>query len=207
MPVEGLTLLAFLPAALALNLTPRADMTFCLGQGLRGGWRAGQAANLGIALGGMVHVTLAALGLAAVLKAHPAAFEAVRWAGVAYLLWLAIGALRETSALRVRMGQPLPVAKVFRQALVVNLLNPKVILFILSFLPQFVDPGRPVIPQFLALGLVFSAGGLVVNGLVAGFAGSIGLRLARSDSMSRWLGRVSAGIFGLLALRLALMER
>ncbi|MGB4827763.1 MAG: LysE family transporter, partial [Paracoccaceae bacterium] len=64
MPVEALTLLAFLPAALALNLTPGADMMFCLGQGLKGGWRAGQAANLGIAAGGMVHVTLAALGLA-----------------------------------------------------------------------------------------------------------------------------------------------
>ena len=206
MPVEALTLLAFLPAALALNLTPGADMMFCLGQGLKGGWRAGQAANLGIALGGMVHVTLAALGLAAVLKAHPTAFEAVRWAGVGYLLWLAWRALRAGPARPTAVTRA-PVGRVFREALVVNLLNPKVILFILSFLPQFVDPSRPVVPQFLTLGLVFSAGGLVVNGLVGGFAANIGGRLARSDTMSRWLGIVSAGIFGLLALRLALMQR
>lgn len=206
MPVDPLTLLAFLPAALALNLTPGADMMFTLGQGLKGGWRAGQAANFGIAAGGLVHVGLAALGLAAVLKAHPAVFEAVRWAGVAYLLWLARSALRAgpVSPVQVRAT---PALRVFREAMVVNLLNPKVILFILAFLPQFVDPARPVLPQFLALGLVFCAGGLVVNGLVGGLAGTIGGRLARSDSLSRWLGRVSAGIFGLLALRLAVMER
>ncbi|MFZ1467400.1 MAG: LysE family translocator [Paracoccaceae bacterium] len=206
MPVDLLTLLAFLPAALALNLTPGADMMFCLGQGLRGGWRAGQAANLGIAAGGMVHVTLAALGLAAVLRTHPAAFEAVRWAGVAYLIWLAYRALR-AAPVRPTAVTRAPVARVFRDALMVNLLNPKVILFILSFLPQFVDAARPVVPQFLTLGLVFCAGGLAVNGLVGGFAASIGGRLARSDTMSRWLGRISAGIFGLLALRLAVMQR
>lgn len=201
-----LTLLAFLPAALALNLTPGADMMFCLGQGLKGGWRAGQAANLGIALGGMVHVTLAALGLAAVLNTHPAAYEVVRWAGVGYLLWLGWRALRAGPARPTTVTRA-PIARVFRDALVVNLLNPKVILFILSFLPQFVDPARPVVPQFLTLGLVFSAGGLVINGLVGGFAASIGGTLARSDRMSRWLGRITAGIFGLLALRLALMQR
>ena len=206
LPVEPLTLLAFLPAALALNLTPGADMMFCLGQGLRGGWRAGQAANLGIALGGMVHVTLAALGLAAVLKTHPAAFEAVRWAGVAYLLWLALRALKTGPVTATQVARA-PVARVFRDALVVNLLNPKVIFFILAFLPQFVDATRPVVPQFLTLGLVFCAGGLVVNGVVGGFAASIGGRLAKSDTMSRWLGRATAGIFGLLALRLAVMER
>ena len=206
LPVDPLVLLAFLPAALALNLTPGADMMFTLGQGLKGGWRAGQAANLGIAAGGMVHVLLAALGLAAVLKAHPAAFETVRWAGVAYLLWLAWKSLRAgpvTATEVARAGH----LRIFREALVVNLLNPKVILFILSFLPQFVDPARPVVPQFLTLGAVFCAGGLMVNGLVGGFAGTIGGRLARSASLSRWLGRISAGIFGLLALRLAVMER
>ncbi len=206
MPVEWLTLLAFLPAALALNLTPGADMMFTLGQGLKGGWKAGQAANLGIAAGGMVHVTLAAFGLAAVLKAHPAAFEAVRWAGVGYLLWLAWKSLRAGPVQPADVAQA-PVGNVFRQAMVVNLLNPKVALFILSFLPQYVDPSRPVLPQFMLLGLVFTAGGLAVNGVVGGFAGTIGGRLARSEALSRWLGRVTAGIFGLLALRLAVMER
>lgn len=205
MPVEALTLLAFLPAALALNLTPGADMMFTLGQGLKGGWRAGQAANFGIAAGGMVHVLLAAFGLAAVLKTHPAAFEAVRWAGVGYLVLLAWKSLKAGPVQPTAVSRA-PTLRVFREALVVNLLNPKVIFFILAFLPQFVDPSRPVLPQFLVLGVVFCAGGLVVNGLVGGLAGTIGGRLARSASLSRWLGRMTAGIFTFLALRLAVME-
>ena len=207
LPVEPLTLLAFTPAGLALNLTPGADMMFCLGQGLKSGRRAAMAANFGIALGGMVHVTLAALGLGALVAAHPAAFEAIRWLGVGYLLWLAVGALRSSPFATEAKVEIVPAARVFLQALVVNLLNPKVILFILAFLPQFIDPARPILPQFLTLGVVFSLGGLIVNGAVGLFAGSIGQRVAKSAYLSRWLSRISATIFGALALRLALMPR
>jgi threonine/homoserine/homoserine lactone efflux protein len=207
LPVETLTLLAFIPAGLALNLTPGADMMFCLGQGLKGGRRAAMAANFGIAAGGMVHVTLAALGLGALLAAHPAAFELIRWLGVGYLLWLARSVLRSPLPVAGVDVVPLPALRVFGQALMVNLLNPKVILFILAFLPQFVNPARPILPQFLTLGVVFALGGLMVNGAVGLFAGSIGQRLARSAGFARWLGRISAGIFGMLALRLALLQR
>lgn len=207
LPVETLTLLAFIPAGLALNLTPGADMIFCLGQGLKGGKRAAMAANFGIAAGGMMHVTLAALGLGALVAAHPAAFEAIRWLGVGYLLWLAISALRSPLPVAGAAIEPRPAFRVFGQALAVNLLNPKVILFILAFLPQFVDPTRPILPQFLTLGGVFAIGGLIVNGTVGLFAGSIGQHLVRSAGFARWLGRISAGIFGALALRLALLQR
>ncbi|WP_135449831.1 MULTISPECIES: LysE family translocator [Tabrizicola] len=207
LPVEPLVLLAFIPAALALNLTPGADMMFCLGQGLKAGRRAAMAANFGIALGGMVHVTLAALGLGALVAAHPAAFEAIRWLGVGYLAWLAVGALRASPFAGEVAVVHAPAGRVFLQALAVNLLNPKVILFILAFLPQFVNPARPMLPQFLMLGAVFSLGGLLVNGAVGLFAGSIGQRLARSAGLARWLSRISATIFGALALRLALMPR
>lgn len=207
LPVEPLTLLAFVPAGLALNLTPGADMMFCLGQGLKSGRRAAMAANLGIAVGGMVHVTLAALGLGALVAAHPAAFEAIRWLGVAYLLWLAVAALRSSPFAAEARVEPTPARRVFFQALMVNLLNPKVILFILAFLPQFVNPARPILAQFLTLGVVFSLGGLIVNGAVGLFAGSIGQRVARSAGLARWLSRISATIFGALALRLALMPR
>ncbi|AWD22665.1 LysE family translocator [Fuscovulum blasticum] len=206
LPVDLLTLAAFIPAGLALNLTPGADMMFVLAQGLRGGPRAGMMANLGIAAGCLVHVAVAALGLAALLKAHPAAFEAIRWAGVAYLLWLAVKSLRAGPA-RPGAVAAASLPRIFREALVVNLLNPKVALFILAFLPQFVDPSRPVLPQFAVLGLVFNLGGLLVNGAVALTAAGLGARLARSAALSRGLGRVSAGIFALLALRLAVMER
>ncbi len=87
--IDTVTLLTFVPAALALNLTPGADMMFCLGQGLRGGPRAALAADAGIALGAMVHVSVAGLGLGALVTASPWLFDAIRWVGVAYLLWLA----------------------------------------------------------------------------------------------------------------------
>ena len=207
LPVDPLVLLAFIPAGLALNLTPGADMMFCLGQGLRSGPGAAMAANVGIAVGGMVHTLAAALGLGALLAAHPAAFDVIRWAGVAYLLWLAVRGLRAGGGLMPNGRKPLGMGRAFREALVVNLLNPKVILFILAFLPQFVDPSRPVFAQFITLGLVFAAGGLLVNGAVGVFAGRLGRGLATSPIFALWLGRVSAGIFTMLALRLAIMER
>lgn len=208
MIVEPATLLAFLPVALALNLTPGADMMFCLGQGLKAGPRAAMAANFGIATGGLIHVTAAGLGLAALLAAWPALFEAIRWAGVAYLLWLAWKALA-TPAGRIARGTapPAPPARAYREAVLVNVLNPKVALFVLALLPQFVDPARPVLAQFLVLGAVIVAGGLVVNGLVGVFAGDIGRRLARSATLESWLNRLTAGIFVALALRLALERR
>lgn len=207
LPVEPLVLLAFVPAGLALNLTPGADMMFTLAQGLKAGPRAGMAANAGIAVGGLIQTLIAALGLGALVAAHPMAFDAIRWAGVAYLLVLAVQALRAGPMQTTVSGTTPPLGRIFIDGMLVNLLNPKVILFILAFLPQFVDPARPVLPQFLMLGLVFALGGLVVNGLVALFAGGIGQRLAGSARLSRWLGRASATIFAALALRLALMPR
>lgn len=207
LPVDPLVLLAFVPAGLALNLTPGADMMFTLAQGLKSGPRAGLAANAGIAAGGMIQTLIAGLGLGALVAAHPMAFDVIRWGGVAYLLYLAWQALRagplgKTVDLPARSN-----GRIFLDGMLVNMLNPKVILFILAFLPQFVDPTRPVLAQFLTLGVVFSFGGLIVNGLVAVFAGGIGQRIAGSASFARWLGRASATIFAGLALRLALMQK
>lgn len=205
-PVDLVTLAAFVPAGLALNLTPGADMMFVLAQGMRGGTRAGMAANLGIAMGCALHVLVAALGLAAVLAAHPAAFEAIRWAGVVYLLWLAVKVWRAGPPVSAKV-KPASAVQIFRQALLVNLLNPKVVLFILAFLPQFISPNRPMLPQFLLLGLVFCLGGLMVNGVVALCAGRIGGLLAGSRRVALMMNRVSGLVFAGLALRLALMER
>ena len=207
MPVDIAVLLAFVPAGLALNLTPGADMMFCLGQGLRSGPGPAMAANFGIALGGMIHTLAAALGLGALLAAHPTAFDVIRWLGVGYLLWLAIKGLRGGTGPTASGRGRLTAMRAFQEGLLVNLLNPKVILFILAFLPQFVDPSGAVFAQFITLGLVFAGGGLVVNGVVGIFAGRLGRRLASSAEFARWLGWISAGIFGLLALRLAMMER
>ncbi|MFW8635728.1 LysE family translocator [Cribrihabitans pelagius] len=204
--IDPVTLLAFIPAALALNLTPGADMMFCLGQGLRSGRLPAVAASAGVAAGGMVHVTLAGLGLGAAVAAMPGLFDVIRWAGVAYLLYLAWGALRHGPAKGKALA--VPARRAFRAGFFVNLTNPKVILFVLAFVPQFVRPeAGPVLAQFLVFGAVLALGGFAVNGLVGVFAGHAGQRLTGSPVFARWLGRVSAGIFAGLALRLAIMER
>ncbi|SFU03709.1 LysE family translocator [Sedimentitalea nanhaiensis] len=201
--IDPLVLIAFVPAALALNLTPGADMMFCLGQGLRAGPRAAWAASAGIAAGGMVHVTLAGLGLGAAVAAMPWLFDAIRWIGVAYLLWLAVNAFRAGG--RSFQNTPRGVRRAFRTGLIVNLTNPKVILFVLAFVPQFVDPAAgPILGQFLLFGAVLSVGGFVINGMIGVFAGGAGQRLARAG---RWLSYLTGGIFAALALRLALLER
>ena len=209
-PVDMAVLLTFIPAALALNLTPGADMMFCLGQGMRGGWRAAIAADLGIVLGGLVHVTVAGLGLGALVAQYPWLFDAIRWVGVGYLLWLAWGTLAGaiTGPGLAATGAQVRPGRAFWQALVVSLTNPKVILFVLAFIPQFVEPSRgPVLAQFLIFGAVLCAGGLVINGLVGVFAGGLGSRLARSPRLARGLGLASGGIFAALAVRLAVMQR
>lgn len=200
--IDPLILLAFLPAGLALNITPGADMMFCFAQGLRRGPRAAWAASAGVALGGMIHALVAGLGLAAVITAHPGILTAIRWFGVAYLLWLAVKSLR---AARPDIPDNTP-THAFREGLLVNLTNPKVILFVLAFIPQFITPTQPILPQFLVFGAMLGLGGFVINGGVGHLAGGAGRRLASSATFAHWLGRVSAGIFGLLALRLALLE-
>ncbi|WP_299402713.1 LysE family translocator [uncultured Roseobacter sp.] len=201
--VDPITLMAFVPAALALNLTPGADMMFCLGQGVKSGPRAAWLASAGIATGGMIHVLLAGAGLSAVVASMPLAFDVIRWVGVAYLLWLAFGALRGAPQTDDAMVPPMGHA--FRAGLLVNLTNPKVILFVLAFVPQFIDPSAgPVLAQFAVFGAVIGLGGFVINGLVGVFAGSLGHRLARGRRMLDW---ITAGIFTALAARLAVLEK
>ena len=201
--VDPFLLLAFIPAGLALNLTPGADMLFCLGQGMRSGPRAALAASAGISLGAFVHTAIAGLGLGAVVAAVPVAFEGIRWMGVAYLLWLAFQAIgTRSAAANLPAARP---AQAFRDGLIVNLINPKVILFVLAFVPQFVVPeAGSVLGQFLTFGLLLALGGFVINGVVGVFAGGAGQRLARGSRVLDWL---SASVFMALAIRLAIFER
>ena len=206
MIVDPVTLLAFVPAGIALNLTPGADMMFCLAQGLKGGARPAIFASAGISAGGMINVVLAGLGIGALVAAHPGLFEAIRWVGVAYLVVLAVRAVRAP----VGVGEVAPVSprRAFRDAMIVSVTNPKVILFILAFLPQFVDPARgSVLLQFVVLGGAFSLTGFVVNACVGLMSGGIGRALVRSPAFGRGLGLASAAVFCLLALKLAIESR
>ena len=140
---DGSTLLLFMTAALALNVTPGPDMLYVVARSVGEGRAAGVISSLGIAAGTLVHTLAVALGLAGLLRAVPIAFEIVKWMGAAYLVWLGVRALRarghSTGHTRVA---PASMAAVFRQGMLTNVLNPKVALFFLAFLPQFVDPER-----------------------------------------------------------------
>lgn len=204
--IETVTLLAFIPAAMALNFTPGADMMFCFGQGLRSGPRPALLASAGVSVGLMVHVLLAGLGLGALVAAMPWVFDVIRWMGVAYLLYLAWGAIRNGAVSGDAPAKPTHFA--FRDGMVVNLTNPKVILFVLAFIPQFVNPALgSVLLQFLTFGVIIALGGFVVNGLVGLFAGGAGRLLISNPRASRIMGWVTGGIFTALAIRLAVMER
>ncbi|WP_151717777.1 LysE family translocator [Gemmobacter serpentinus] len=191
-------LVAFLAAGIVLNLTPGADVMFATASGLAGGPKAGAVAGLGVGLGGLFHVSLAAIGVSALLAAHPAALTGLKWAGAGYLLFLAFKSWNAgASAPGKGVAHP---ARALWRGFVTNALNPKVALFVLAFLPQFTDPVRgPVWQQILVLGAVFTATGMVITsgyGLVAGLAGqALGRRMGA-------LNKIAAVLFGGLAARM-----
>lgn len=200
--IDPVILLAFVPAALALNVTPGADMMLCLAQGMRSGRGSAWAASAGVSVGSMIHVTIAGLGLGAVVVAFPWAFEVIRWIGVAYLLFLAVQALRSSTKKSAALG--MRPWRAFRAGLFTNLSNVKVIWFVLAFIPQFVVPeAGPVFIQFLVFGSLIAIGGFFVNGFVGVFAGTLGAKLVSS---SKALGYVTGSIYAALAARLAVME-
>ncbi|MBX2880837.1 MAG: LysE family translocator [Granulosicoccus sp.] len=207
-------LLLYLPAVIALNLTPGNDMLFVLSSGLNYGRSAGVVASLGIAVGSMLQVILAAAGLAPLIATNPLLFNVIRWVGVLYLLWLSFSVFRESSvsckpASDTASGStdalpPPPGRSVFYRAVLVNFLNPKVILFVLAFIPQFVDPDRgSTFVQFLILGGILNLSGTLINGAVGFFAGEFHRRV----ESERWLANlryVSAILFVIIAARLAI---
>jgi threonine/homoserine/homoserine lactone efflux protein len=197
-------LLLFMSAALALNLTPGPDMLYVAARSTGEGRRAGIVSALGIGAGTLFHIAALAFGLSALLAAVPAAYDVVRYVGAAYLLWLGARALlRPAAGVGATTVAPASLGTIFRQGVVTNVLNPKVALFFVAFLPQFVDPARgdPVL-QTVALGLLFDVQGTIVNVLVALAASRIAGRL-RSERGARALQRVTGGVFVLLGVRLA----
>lgn len=198
--METATLLTFMGAAFVLYVTPGADMMFTLASGMAGGPRAGVAAAAGISCGVFVHCCVAALGLAALVATTPVALDVIRWAGVAYLLWLAYRMWSEPAELSDQRGRA-SVWRAARQGFVTNILNPKVGLFVLAFLPQFTDPAiGPVWQQILILGAFLALGGVITDGLFGIFAGVMAAKMRRFATI---LNKCAAMIFGGLAIRLA----
>ncbi|NKE48397.1 LysE family translocator [Roseomonas frigidaquae] len=205
MPIDPQLFAAFLIAAWVLILTPGPDMLFVIGQSLAGGVRRGWAAMFGIVCGALVHVALAASGIAALIAASPTLFEALRLVGAGYLIWLGLGALRAAWRGGGVLRPAGPARAAFRQGFLTNLTNPKVILFFLAFLPQFVDPGRgPVALQMAILGPLVPLMSLPAYGLLIHGAGRAAARLNRH---ARWLEAVAGAMFLGLGLRLLMGNR
>jgi threonine/homoserine/homoserine lactone efflux protein len=191
-------------ASLALNLTPGPDMLYVAARSAGEGRSAGIVSALGITVGTLFHVAALALGLSALLSTVPAAYVVLRMGGAAYLIYLGVRALARTNAIRPVDMQSASLSAVFRQGVVTNVLNPKVVIFFLAFLPQFVDPvrGNPV-GQIIVLGLLFNTSGTLVNVGVAIAASRAATRLRTTGHTGLLLQRVTALIFIGLGLRLA----
>ena len=208
----------FIVSGLLLNITPGADFVFIAGRSASLGFRAGVWAALGIGAGCAVHVLAAALGLSAILATSATAFTVIKWLGAAYLAYIGI-----TLLLAKRASGEIPLAvtaaastaaggtthaAIFWQGMLTNVLNPKVALFFLAFVPQFIDAGSTgKVMAFLFLGLVFNVNGTLWNMVVAWTASHfLHRRDARSPVFFQWLNRLLGGFFIVLGVKLALSE-
>ena len=197
---------AFFTAAALLNLSPGPDMAFILAQTARGGVRSGFAAMFGIWTGALVHVLGAALGLSALLATSAAAFSAVKWVGAIYLIWLGIQALRSRGAglATKELGAGRDRQKIFRQGVLVATLNPKVAVFFLAFLPQFVEAGAgPVSAQLFLHGFLIIVVAAFVEPPLILLSGRITTYLDTNQTLSRWLDRGLGTLFIWLGIKLA----
>ena len=203
------TTVAFLGVSLLLGITPGPDNVFVLLQSAAHGRKAGFFVVLGLCTGLLVHTAAVALGLAAVFAASASAFTTLKFAGAAYLAYLAWQAFRAPASNSPADGAvSLQPHQLYLRGVIMNLTNPKVVLFFLAFLPQFVDAARGAIAwQICALGAVFIIATLITFGAISYFAASLGQSLRASANAQRVMNRVAGSIFAGLAIRLAIAER
>jgi threonine/homoserine/homoserine lactone efflux protein len=199
----------FVVSGLLLNITPGPDTLYIVGRSSTQGLRAGAVAALGIGTGALMHICAAALGLSAILAASATAFTAVKIIGAAYLVYVGVSLIRSKSSTQsspIASGsRPTPMWGIFFQGFLTNVLNPKVALFFLAFLPQFVlldAPSKPL--AFLILGAIFDFNGTIWNLLVAWSTARISGRLGASDQFKKWFNRCVGSLFVFVGIRLAL---
>jgi RhtB (resistance to homoserine/threonine) family protein len=209
--IHDLTL--FIVSGLLLNIMPGPDSLLIMTRSATQGWRAGCITALGIGAGTMVHVFAAAVGLSALLATSATAFNVVKWVGAAYIVWCGIGMLRarlkdDGPIAAVAPAAVLSYRRIFAQGFLTNVLNPKVALFFLAFVPQFIAldaPNKPL--AFVILGCIFNFNGMLwCNGLAV-FTAFASARLQVKPRVALWLNRVTGSLFLMLGARLALAER
>ncbi len=205
-------LLLFIAAGWLLNLTPGPDVLYIVSTSLRSGVRPGMVAAMGIVSGCFVHVFAAALGVGALLATSATAFAVLKWAGAAYLFWMGLKLLRTSSAASMASSAApaavaVDLARVFRQGFFTNVLNPKVALFFLAFVPQFIDPQTPdKLRAFFLLGLLFNLNSMPIN---LGYAALAGWASGRVGAVQRAMGcldRAAGVMFMAFGLKLALSD-
>ena len=201
-------LAAYLVAVVVLTLTPGPDMTMFVGKAVSQSRAAGFAAFAGASTGLVVHTLAVAIGLSALLAASATAFLVLKIVGAAYLVYLAWQALRHGSALSVGgAARPEPIRAVYLKGLGVNLLNPKIIIFFVTFLPQFVETNDPhAAGKLVFLGLTFVVVATPFSAALIWFAGSIASWLKRSPKATRAVDYLFAGVMGAFAVRLMLAQ-
>ena len=207
--VDLATCMTYAAVVLGLFLIPGPAVLLVLARSMSGGRRVGIATGLGVACGDLVHTVMATFGLSAVLMTSALAFNAVKYAGVAYLILLGLRAVFEKGdELHLAPSRRIEAPRAFRQAILAEVLNPKTALFFLAFLPQFVRPDHgSAIVQFSILGLIFVAMSAAYASLLALGAGHVSRWLGRHRAIGRWQGRAVGTIYIALGLRLALQER
>ncbi len=199
----------FVLSGFLLNITPGPDTLYIVGRSSAQGWRAGAVAALGIGAGTLVHICAAALGLSAILAASAAAFTAVKFIGAAYLLYVGISLIRSAGAKESSpsnvIARQASTRNIFVQGFLTNVLNPKVALFFLAFLPQFVAADASSKPlAFLLLGAIFDFNGTLWNLLIAWSTARLSSRLTPSAAFRRWFNRWVGALFVIIGIRLAL---
>jgi threonine/homoserine/homoserine lactone efflux protein len=199
----------FVLSALLLNVTPGPDTLYIIGRSSTQGWRAGAVAALGIGSGALVHICAASLGLSALLAASATAFTVVKIVGAAYLVYVGISMVRSKGSTQSptasSANRPASIRAIYFQGFLTNVLNPKVALFFLAFLPQFVSSDAPSKPlAFLFLGLIFDFNGTIWNLFVAWSTARISNRLAGSEQFKKWFNRCVGTLFVFIGVRLAL---
>lgn len=201
-------LLYFLGASAALTIAPGPDNIFVLTQGIARGRKPAIVTALGMCSGISVHTTAAAFGLSAVFYSSAVAFNVVKYAGTVYLLYLAWKTLAEQSTITLSNADGRATVALFKRGFIMNVLNPKVAMFFLAFLPQFVTPDTEFFAlQMLLLGLIFMVQAVLIFCLIGFFSGSIGNFILARPRIAKYFDWLTAGVFASLGVRLALTER
>ncbi len=206
--IDFTTLLMFSGAVLLLLLSPGPNMAFVISHGMSDGWRGGVASSLGICVADLLLTVLTATGVTALVASWPPSFDVIRYAGVVYLLWLVFKTLQNSAGLDPAQVKRVRLSRVFLQAMLNSLLNPKALLFFLVFLPQFVRPeAGSIAVQLLVLGGVLTLIAGVFHALLGIFGGALSRVFAGNAQSARLQKWGLASVLMLLAARLALMSR